>query len=162
MGRRPNTNVVTHAGTRRSETRVKHPYDGMSFDQIQTKTEANNPLFPGMHCVIVPKLNQQDPKMASPIGQYKGWGYQELSTDPLVTGSEADVIMGIDVETWIEREKERVKEGNELMRGLIDETDESMREMNGTTPGLMYFGEQSGLTHGAPISVSPALPDEEE
>lgn len=162
MGRRPNTNVVTHAGTRRSETKVKHPYDGMSFAQIQRKTEENNPQFPGMHCVVVPKLNQQDPKMASPIGWYEGQGYKELSADPLVTGSAADVIMGIDIDTWIKREQERVKEGNDLMHGLIDETDEAMREMNGSTPGLIYFGEQSGITRGTPISVSPALPDDEE
>jgi len=155
MASKPATNVATFASTRRSErkkpVRHPHPYDGIQ--DIQAFTEENmKKEYPGMHCVLVDKVNSIDPKAASPLGWYKGNGYKELSTDPQVTGHENTVLMGIKMEDWLEREDNRVADDNERLSSLIDGAAESLGGIS-AVPGFEFVRSQSGITEKPPMQV---------
>jgi len=158
---RPRANVATNAGSRRSEKRTPHPHAGMSPAQVMRKTE-EDPLHPGMKTVIVPRLNPRDPKAASPIGMYKGLGYKIVSEDPLITGGEDEVKMGIDLNIWLKREEERMQQDKDAFTSLIEETDENLGSINNIqNGGLRFFGDQSGLHVGQPMTVT-SVPDDED
>lgn len=146
-------NQATHAGTRRSErkkpVRHPHPYDGISDIQAHTE-ETMKELFPGMHPVIISKTAANDPRAASPVGLYKGQGYKILSEDPEITGHADNVLMGIDLETWLKREDDRVADQNEALTSLITEQNGAFEG----TPGLTFRPSESGFQHGDPITIT--------
>lgn len=141
-------NIAVHAGARRSEMHVKgNPWKDMTTAEATRKQE-EDPRFPGYHTVTVPRTNQRDSRASSPVGLYKGLGYKELSSDAEITGHEDDVILGIPVDVWIEREKQRQAEDNGRVTELISELDDPNH------PQLKLMRERSGPRPGAPVTLS--------
>ena len=162
---RPTKNQATMAGTRRSETRrppkYTHPYAHIPPDQRQRYIEEDRrEQFKGYHTVIVTKTNSADPRAASNVNEYLGMGYKVLSDKPEDTGHGDSVLMGIPIDTWLQREEERVEDGTAALRSLIDGTAEAFENMQ---PGVKFDPDNSGVSFGSTIPVvGQAGPDNED
>jgi hypothetical protein len=157
MANANNQNVAVHSGTRRSEAK-SNPYNKRQAEFV--KREENMPdQFPGMHCVIVPKINPRDPRAGSPVSEYLGLGYKKLSEDPDVTGHGDEIIMGIDLDTYLKREEARASELKQSTTALIKGMGEGMDLGN----GVSYRPEMSEAVELDPIEVSgSSKPDAED
>lgn len=146
-------NVATHAGSRRSEKRAPRP----PIQKLDPMKAEEDPRFPGMHTVTVPTINSRDSRASSPTADYEGMGYKVLSKDPMLTGHSDHVIMGIPVETFLEREDERANgpDGHNTMLGTLhNQTFQSLPNGPGKDVEVFFDPKQSGLKHGEKTSLN--------
>lgn len=153
-------NVVTHAGTRRSEKKYQSPHVGKSPAEI-ARIQEEDPRFPGFHTIAVSKINPMGSGYASPLGTYKGMGYKVMEDDKeknaLLTGHEDLILLGVPIEEHLEREREREEFHNGLLTNLIDEAMEDMPEYQGQKGTGVYFDRnRSGVADGE--EVDPEAP----
>ena len=110
-------NVATHAGTRRSEARVMPRY----VDPMAAQRESDeDPRYPGFKTTLVPIKDSADPNGISPVDMFEGLGYSVISKDPKFTQMGGHVLMGIDIDIYLERERQRVESHNAQLTELID------------------------------------------
>jgi len=149
-GMPPEMNVV-HEGRRRAEA-----IGGVSRQLVDAEED---PRYPGYHTVQVPRLGA-DRNAASPIGQYKGMGYQIMSEDPQETQHEGFVLMGIPLDKHIANILKVTRDSNNLVRdyspptGDLESHSDGMRVENGID--IVVDKNRSGVTQKAPISLESA------
>jgi hypothetical protein len=149
-GMPPEMNVV-HEGRRRAEA-----MGGVSRQLVDAEED---PRYPGYHTVQVPRLGA-DRNAASPIGQYKGMGYQIMSEDPEETRHEGFVLMGIPLDKHIANILRVARDANALVRNYTPPTEDIEGHSDGTRTengiDIKVDMERSGVTEKGGVSLESA------
>lgn len=145
---------VVNSGTRRSEkfTDIKDAPTvdtGIKF----LGRENEDPRFPGLRTVIVPRDDPRDAMHMSPIGAYEGMGYHKLSEETRYTGHAGHVLMAIDVDEYNRREDKRVTEQNNRVVEGFSYND--IQSQNGPNDPMKFHRDRSSVKvgeRGIPVS----------
>lgn len=144
---------VTQAGTRRSEENTVEAKPVETAKRFMGK-DNEDPRFPGYRTVIVPRDDPRDAMHMSPVGAYEGKGYIKLSEDTQYTGHAGHVLMGIDIDTHIKREDDRLAEHNSrFVNGYAPD----LMSTRGDNDPLKFYKEGSGVKPNPTIKTHAQL-----
>lgn len=156
-------NTATQSQTRRSRKRSEasnaqsERMKAYWAEKKNAKHPEEDPRFPGFHTCAVARINPHDPKGASPVGEYEAMDYKVISEDPRYTGHGDRVLMGIPIDKYEERERERHEYHNGLLEGFGPSG--ALADLPGQAGGdaqVHLVKDKSGLHVGDKISLAEA------